>query len=107
MLAGTAALVVWPARVPQDESAATSTSSQQLGQAFLGITDIVPLGPVTGLIDAKGQPLKDKDGRPIIPPPRQRVGYLLPFEIVSVHLTVVLIGAAYLARAKRRRGAVP
>jgi NADH-quinone oxidoreductase subunit J len=30
-------------------------------------------------------------------------GYLLPFEIVSVHLLVVLLGAAYLARAKRRR----
>jgi NADH-quinone oxidoreductase subunit J len=29
-------------------------------------------------------------------------GFLLPFEIVSVHLLVVLIGAAYLARAKRR-----
>lgn len=29
-------------------------------------------------------------------------GYLLPFEIVSVHLLVVLLGAAYLARAKRR-----
>ena len=28
--------------------------------------------------------------------------YLLPFEIISVHLLVVLIGAAYLARAKRR-----
>lgn len=33
-------------------------------------------------------------------------GYLLPFEIVSVHLLVVLVGAAYLARAKRRQ-AVP
>jgi len=32
-----------------------------------------------------------------------RMNYLLPFEIVSVHLLVVLIGAAYLARAKRRR----
>jgi NADH-quinone oxidoreductase subunit J len=31
-------------------------------------------------------------------------GYLLPFEIVSVHLLVVLVGAAYLARAKRRAG---
>ena len=30
------------------------------------------------------------------------MAYLLPFEIVSVHLLVVLIGAAYLARAKRR-----
>jgi NADH-quinone oxidoreductase subunit J len=29
-------------------------------------------------------------------------GYLLPFEIISIHLVVVLIGAAYLARAKRR-----
>jgi len=29
-------------------------------------------------------------------------GYLLPFEIVSVHLLVVLIGAGYLARTKRR-----
>ncbi|HWA97253.1 MAG TPA: NADH-quinone oxidoreductase subunit J, partial [Pirellulales bacterium] len=32
-------------------------------------------------------------------------GYLLPFEIVSVHLLVVLIGAAYLARTKKRRDA--
>ena len=28
--------------------------------------------------------------------------YLLPFELISVHLLVVLVGAAYLARAKRR-----
>jgi len=34
-----------------------------------------------------------------------RASYVLPFEIVSVHLLVVLIGAAYLARAKRRREA--
>ena len=33
-----------------------------------------------------------------------RAGYLLPFEIVSVHLLVVLLGAAYLARTKRRAG---
>jgi NADH:ubiquinone oxidoreductase subunit 6 (subunit J) len=32
-----------------------------------------------------------------------RPGYLLPFEIVSIHLLVVLVGAAYLARAKRRK----
>jgi len=29
-------------------------------------------------------------------------GHLLAFEIISIHLVVVLIGAAYLARAKRR-----
>ncbi len=33
---------------------------------------------------------------------RPSPGYLLPFEIVSIHLLVVLVGAAYLARAKRR-----
>jgi NADH-quinone oxidoreductase subunit J len=33
--------------------------------------------------------------------------YLLPFEIISVHLLVVLIGAAYLARAKRRPKEAP
>jgi NADH-quinone oxidoreductase subunit J len=32
---------------------------------------------------------------------RGRSGYLLLFEVVSVHLVVVLIGAAYLARTKR------
>jgi NADH-quinone oxidoreductase subunit J len=37
--------------------------------------------------------------------PQGGVHYLLPFEIVSVHLLVVLIGAAYLARTKRRKGA--
>ncbi|BBO32612.1 NADH-quinone oxidoreductase subunit J [Lacipirellula parvula] len=36
-----------------------------------------------------------------------RSGYLFPFEIVSVHLLVVLIGAAYLARAKRRANPLP
>jgi NADH-quinone oxidoreductase subunit J len=30
-------------------------------------------------------------------------GYVLLFEIISVHLLVVLIGAAYLARARRNK----
>ena len=34
-------------------------------------------------------------------------GHLLAFEIISVHLVVVLVGAAYLARAKRRTGKYP
>jgi NADH-quinone oxidoreductase subunit J len=33
---------------------------------------------------------------------RGMCGHLLAFEIISVHLVVVLIGAAYLARARRR-----
>ena len=35
-----------------------------------------------------------------------RSGYLLVFEIISVHLLVVLIGAAYLARARRKRSII-
>ena len=35
-----------------------------------------------------------------------RSGYLLIFEIISVHLLVVLVGAAYLARAKRKRSTI-
>jgi NADH-quinone oxidoreductase subunit J len=33
--------------------------------------------------------------------------YLLPFEIVGVHLLVVLIGAAYLARSRRKSRELP
>ena len=71
-------------------------SRRQLGSAFLGIPEATPRSRLTGL------PAKDPKGNDLTPPPRQQVGYLLPFEIVSVHLLVVLIGAAYLARAKRR-----
>jgi NADH-quinone oxidoreductase subunit J len=56
-----------------------------------------------GLLGARVDQLDESD-------PRQRAGmsgYLLPFEIVSVHLLVVLIGAAYLARPKRRVVAGP
>ena len=57
-------------------------SATPLGMALVGVrVDDAPAGsPVTG-----------------------RSGYMLPFEIVSVHLLVVLVGAAYLARAKRRK----
>jgi NADH-quinone oxidoreductase subunit J len=37
-----------------------------------------------------------------LPQSPNQPGYLLPFELISVHLLVVLIGAAYLARAKRK-----
>ena len=61
----------------------------QLGLGFLGVTETSPAGNLSGVPADK-------------PIPRTRVAYLLPFEIVSVHLLVVLVGAAYLARAKRR-----
>ena len=46
----------------------------------------------------------DKQRQPNEPLRDGMSGYLLPFEIVSVHLLVVLIAAAYLARTRRRRG---
>ncbi len=76
---------------PQAASSQAAGNSAQLGQAFLGMTEITPSAHLTGVPET------------IV---RSRLGYLLPFEIVSVHLLVVLIGAAYLARAKRRRGGV-
>jgi len=66
---------------------ATAPYSAVIGQGFIG----VPVGPPH--IERPG-------GEPTV----VRAAYLLPFEIVSVHLLVVLIGAAYLARAKRRKG---
>jgi NADH-quinone oxidoreductase subunit J len=61
-----------------------------LGLSFLGITETSPKATLTGVPAGTITP-------------RTPVAYLLPFEIVSVHLLVVLIGAAYLARAKRRK----
>jgi NADH-quinone oxidoreductase subunit J len=51
-----------------------------------------------GLLGARVDKLEEPD-----PVQRQGMsGYLLPFEIISVHLLVVLIGSAYLARSKKR-----
>jgi NADH-quinone oxidoreductase subunit J len=69
-----------PAENPQD-----SHHSATIGQALMG----VGYGPTY----RKGASMRPEG-----------VHYLLPFEIVSVHLLVVLIGAAYLARAKKRKG---
>jgi NADH-quinone oxidoreductase subunit J len=65
-----------------------------LGASLLGDRRATPEADLTGLPGSARRP-------------RKAMAYLLPFEIVSVHLLVVLIGAAYLARAKRRRGAAP
>jgi NADH-quinone oxidoreductase subunit J len=81
------------ARTPPEKDPATSTQTATLGVVLLNVKEGAEEAKVTGL--PAGANL-----------PRTRVGYLLPFEIVSVHLLVVLIGAAYLARAKRRRGTV-
>ena len=64
----------------------------RIGSALSGMESATPDGPITNLPPSSSYT-----------PERYKVHYLLPFEIVSVHLLVVLIGAAYLARAKRRR----
>ena len=66
------------ATTPSDQSGNTSRA---IGMRLVGI----PADAEIGLHSDSGS----------------RTGYLLPFEIVSVHLLVVLVGAAYLARAKR------
>ncbi len=58
-----------------------------------------PVGPIgLGLLGVRADRLDEKD-------PLLRAGmsgYLLAFEIISVHLVAVLIGAAYLARPRRK-----
>jgi NADH:ubiquinone oxidoreductase subunit 6 (subunit J) len=104
----------WPAppEVPRMNDAASSMSTTNLGLALLGFPQ------ATQQVSSKPEDLRagqmpveltgfDRTKAPLSRRVRTRVAYLLPFEIVSVHLLVVLLGAAYLARAKRRRGAVP
>jgi NADH-quinone oxidoreductase subunit J len=74
---------------PPTENDATLPGAGQLGLSFLGVTETSPPGHLSGVPDRST-------------PQRTQATYLLPFEIVSVHLLVVLVGAAYLARAKRR-----
>lgn len=60
-----------------------------LGMSFANLTEVSPDVPLAGF-PARAELVN-----------RSANAYLLPFEILSVHLLVVLIGAAYLARAKR------
>ena len=73
--------------LPTDAAAAAATNltTMQLGFGLVGIRT-----------DKAGQPPDSA---------AKSAGYLLPFEIISVHLLIVLVGAAFLARAKRRIGA--
>jgi NADH-quinone oxidoreductase subunit J len=74
-----------PAAAAEAQSYRTPGEGQtvrKLGAAFLGVRFDKDLKPGTRTLST---------------------GYLLPFEIISVHLLVVLVGASYLARTKRRR----
>jgi NADH:ubiquinone oxidoreductase subunit 6 (subunit J) len=89
---------------PEDQG----NTTRPLGLSFLSVRADRDLRPEIATATATTD-----GGAAVVPgmsvPPAQPVrplstGYLLPFEIVSVHLLVVLIGAAYLARTKRRVG---
>ncbi|WP_199193267.1 NADH-quinone oxidoreductase subunit J [Blastopirellula marina] len=70
-------------KLAQLEAEATQGEPQRAGEIGLALVGLRP----------------DKD----VEQSKGLSGYLLPFEIVSVHLLVVLIGAAFLARAKRQQ----
>jgi NADH-quinone oxidoreductase subunit J len=92
MLFGVLALSVAGVQAPPDFQPRDLAPSKQLGAALLGDERATP---EAFLPHREGAPEREKRER-------SRMSYLLPFEIVSVHLLVVLIGAAYLARAKKR-----
>jgi NADH-quinone oxidoreductase subunit J len=81
---------VRPIAEPEPErvaAAAANPTTTQLGVGLVGVrTDRIPA--------SQGDTKTKNIG----------TGYLLPFEIISLHLLVVLVGAAFLARAKRRVG---
>ncbi|HMP01339.1 MAG TPA: NADH-quinone oxidoreductase subunit J [Gemmatales bacterium] len=68
---------------------ARARTATDLGLVLVGVKDSQVQGPA----DLNQVPGRQREG----------ITYVFPFEILSVHLVVVLIGAAYLARAKRRR----
>jgi NADH-quinone oxidoreductase subunit J len=74
----------WRGPSTPDVSVQAQPTSTPLGLGLLGVR--------VDKLEARPDTLK-----------RGMSSYLLPFEIVSVHLLVVLVGAAYLARTKRRR----
>jgi NADH-quinone oxidoreductase subunit J len=80
---------LWRLPAPQ-ASAGPLPGTAPLGLGLLGIQETTPSATLSGLPE-NGEKLG-----------RTPVAYLLPFEIVSVHLLVVLIGAAYLARARKK-----
>lgn len=80
--AADARLAGTPAAEAEEARRQSGRTLRQLGLSFYGLRPDRDLGKPAG-----------QDLTP---------GYLLPFEIISIHLLVVLVGAAYLARAKRR-----
>jgi NADH:ubiquinone oxidoreductase subunit 6 (subunit J) len=93
VLSGSLLALLVPAAftIPQWRGPETADTSVQMPPTS------TPLG--LGLLGVRVDKLEDRPEAL----KRGMSSYLLPFEIVSVHLLVVLVGAAYLARTKRRR----
>lgn len=85
------ACTLWRLPAPQP-SAGPLPGTGPLGLGLLGVQETTPSATLSGLPENS-----ERLGR-------TPVAYLLPFEIMSVHLLVVLIGAAYLARARKKLG---
>ena len=81
----------WNGPKANDQAAVPAAAKQDDGDAAgqLGL----------GLLGVREDRLRQQD-KPVLLGGMS--GYLLAFEIISVHLVVVLVGAAYLARARRR-----
>jgi NADH-quinone oxidoreductase subunit J len=89
----------WKAGRPDSDqvTAAEVEDTTRIGAAFVGVrTDKLD---VYEKVEREGRSKPDAGEQLSLD---GMSGYLLPFEIVSIHLLVVLIGAAYLARAKKR-----
>jgi NADH:ubiquinone oxidoreductase subunit 6 (subunit J) len=89
-----------PAAVESSAAAVSATTASAASDGTMTSAQAPPTATRLGLglLGAR----VDRLDRPETPLTATMAGYLLPFEIVSVHLLVVLIGAAYLARTKRR-----
>ncbi len=80
-----------------------ATSVRGWNQAVAAVerpeTGSSPVGPIgLAILGVRADRLEEKD-----PALRSGMsGYLLPFEVVSIHLVAVLVGAAYLARPRRK-----
>jgi NADH-quinone oxidoreductase subunit J len=97
LLAGGSLLAVLLQTVGQVRPLAEPTPASMAAAAAIPTTTQLGAGLVGVRSDKVGQSSSDAK-KP------DAVGYLLPFEIISLHLLVVLVGAAFLARAKRRVG---
>lgn len=69
-------------------------STNVLSQAMLGIDRASPPGEITGVAAERIHQ-------------REPLAYLLPFGLLALHLLLVMVGAGYLVRIKRQRGATP